>query len=92
MFCVRLNMAHIFVVLIKLVNIETVMSPCILLSGWPVKVVETKAEEAGREEGVGQGQHPGGHVPHHGLLQAPVWCPDTLGCKYRYPKTTPDWS
>ena len=55
MFCVRLNMAHIFVVLIKLVNIETVMSPCVLLSGWPVKVVETKAEEAGREEGVGQG-------------------------------------
>ena len=90
--CSSRNGSSYLFVLIKILNIKTVMSPCILLSNWPVKVVKTKGEEASCEEGVGEGQHPGVHVPHHGLLQAPVWCPDTVGCKYKYHKTTPDWS
>ena len=90
--CSSRNGSSYLFVLIKILNIKTVMSPCILLSNLPVKVVKTKGEEASCEEGVGEGQHPGVHVPHHGLLQAPVWCPDTVGCKYKYHKTTPDWS
>ena len=71
------------------------MSPSIPLSSWPVKVVETNAEEAGREEGVGEGQHPGVHGPHHSMLQAPLMCPGTsvkVGCKLgKYYNNTPDW-
>ena len=51
---------------VKIVNIETLMSPCILLGGRPVVGIETKAEESGCEEGVGEGQHPGVHGPHQG--------------------------
>ena len=50
---------------IKMFNIKTVMSTSILLTGRPVKLVNTKTEEAGCEEAVGEGQHPGVHVPHH---------------------------
>ena len=60
----RYGSPYLFV-LTKMFNIETVMSTSILLSGWPVKLVKTKTEEAGCEEAVGEGQHPGVHVPHH---------------------------